>query len=73
MAPAATCRHLVQLRSPSEAQAAISSYSYDVMKEDFGVALLDYMRFMAGWGLWGSGLGWAVQRSKELLPRMLVA
>ncbi len=47
---------------------AASRYRPDVMRRHFDLALLDYVRFMAGWGMWGSGVEWAVRRTRALLP-----
>jgi len=45
------------------------SYTRQVMKRHFELALLDYVRFMAGWGFWGNA-GWAQRRAKDILPRL---
>ncbi|RVD87416.1 uncharacterized protein DFL_001652 [Arthrobotrys flagrans] len=31
-----------------------TGYSYGVLKEQWDVAVVDWMRFMAGWGVWGN-------------------
>ncbi|KAK6346270.1 hypothetical protein TWF730_010600 [Orbilia blumenaviensis] len=31
-----------------------TGYSYDILKEQWDVAVVDWMRFMAGWGVWGN-------------------
>ncbi|GIL47760.1 hypothetical protein Vafri_3944 [Volvox africanus] len=49
---------------------AAMRYRPDVMRRHVDLALLDYVRFMAGWGIWGSGSGWAVRRAKALLPKV---
>ncbi|GFR41607.1 hypothetical protein Agub_g2331 [Astrephomene gubernaculifera] len=49
---------------------AAARYHAGVMRRHFELALLDYVRFMAGWGMWGSGLDWAVRRAREVLPRV---
>jgi hypothetical protein len=41
-------------------------YSLQVLQRHYELALLDYCRFMAGWGWWGNA-GWARARAKELL------
>lgn len=41
-------------------------YSLAVLQRHYELALLDYCRFMAGWGWWGNA-GWARARAKELL------
>ncbi|KXZ53981.1 hypothetical protein GPECTOR_6g901 [Gonium pectorale] len=50
--------------------AAAARYHTGVMKRHFDLALLDYVRFMAGWGMWGSGVQWATRRARSLLPRV---
>ncbi|GIL70016.1 hypothetical protein Vretimale_19679 [Volvox reticuliferus] len=49
---------------------AATRYRPHVMRRHVDLALLDYVRFMAGWGVWGSGSGWAVRRAKALLPQV---
>ncbi|GLC68366.1 hypothetical protein PLESTF_000683400 [Pleodorina starrii] len=49
---------------------AAARYRPDVMRRHFDLALLDYVRFMAGWGMWGSGVDWAVRRTRALIPRV---
>ncbi|KAG2500330.1 hypothetical protein HYH03_001906 [Edaphochlamys debaryana] len=50
--------------------AAAARYTPAVMRAHMDLALLDYVRFMAGWGMWGSGCEWAVARARALLPRV---
>lgn len=64
------CVHLRALRPPAEAEAAVAAYSFGVMVGHFEAALLDYVRFMAGWGMWGAGLGWAEERARGIMARM---
>jgi Ser/Thr protein kinase RdoA (MazF antagonist) len=51
---------------------AASSYTFEVMQAHFELALLDYVRFMAGWGFWGNG-AWASKRAREMLPAIAAA
>lgn len=55
---------LLKLGKDSHANA----YTFELMMEHFEVSLLDYVRFMAGWGWWGA-TGWARKRSQALLPK----
>ncbi|KAJ3136971.1 hypothetical protein HK101_003957 [Irineochytrium annulatum] len=41
-------------------------YSLDMLRCHFDLAVLDFTRFMAGWGMWGSSR-WAVQWSESVL------
>lgn len=60
-------------RLPASAAAA---YPLALAKERFEVALLDYCRWMAGWGWWGN-VSWAQRKArsalKDLLPRLAAA
>lgn len=47
--------------------ADADAYTFSLMMEHFEVSLLDYVRFMAGWGWWGA-TGWARKRALALLP-----
>ncbi|EFJ50549.1 hypothetical protein VOLCADRAFT_88467 [Volvox carteri f. nagariensis] len=49
---------------------AACRYRPEVMRRHFDLSLLDYVRFMAGWGMWGSGVDWAVRRARALLPHV---
>ena len=37
------------------------------IKMQYELALVDYVRFMVGWGLWGSNVGYAERRAVEIL------
>jgi hypothetical protein len=50
-------------------EAAAKRYSSDVMTAQFELCLVDYVRFMAGWGMWGNA-EWASQRARDVLPRL---
>jgi hypothetical protein len=39
----------------------------EVLKSQYELALVDYVRFMAGWGFWGSGSDYAERRAVEIL------
>lgn len=58
-----------ELTKLGRAEAAVR-YDNAVMTKHLELAVLDYVRFMAGWGMWGSGLDWAVARAREALPRV---
>ncbi|KAJ3272540.1 hypothetical protein HDV01_005492 [Terramyces sp. JEL0728] len=47
-------------------ELTIDGYTYDQFLQDFDLCLLDYIRFMDGWGYWGNSR-WAVVRTRELL------
>ncbi|RHY09343.1 hypothetical protein DYB36_003531 [Aphanomyces astaci] len=44
-------------------------YTFDQFQGHFDWCLLDYVRFMAGWGFWGN-YEWAIQRTKSLLTEL---
>lgn len=58
-----------ELTQLGRAEAAVR-YDNAVMTKHLELAVLDYVRFMAGWGMWGSGLDWAVSRARVALPRV---
>lgn len=43
-----------------------TAYTLDIMKQHYQLALLDYVRFMAGWGFWGNS-SWAKKEAKKYL------
>lgn len=49
--------------------AAADRYSLEVMVAQYELCLVDYVRFMAGWGMWGNA-GWASRRCKDILGRL---
>jgi thiamine kinase-like enzyme len=57
-----------QLREHGKAAAA-QRYGYGVMVAQFEVCLVDYVRFMAGWGMWGNA-EWASDRAREVLQQL---
>jgi hypothetical protein len=45
-------------------------YSLEVATMHFELCLLDYVRFMAGWGFWGSNCNYATTRAQTLLQEL---
>ncbi len=45
----------------------LGGYSLHLLQRHFDVAVADLVRFLAGWGLWGSNVKWAVQRTHRVL------
>ncbi|KAF3913146.1 hypothetical protein AA313_de0203156 [Arthrobotrys entomopaga] len=43
-------------------------YTFNVLKEQWDVALVDWMRFMAGWGCWGNWR-WVESCTKDIIRR----
>ena len=58
-------RRLVSLLTPKQA----AEYTLETLVEHYEWCLLDFLRFMAGWGLWGAA-GWCEQRTRPLLDRI---
>lgn len=52
--------------------AAAAEYTPEVMKERLGLAICDFVRFMAGWGWWGN-TSWAAQKAREGLKKWTAA
>ncbi|KAG2452058.1 hypothetical protein HYH02_003094 [Chlamydomonas schloesseri] len=65
----ALAARLAELKGEAAAAEAMARYHPAVMRRHFDLALLDYVRFMAGWGMWGSGCDWATRRAKALLAQ----
>lgn len=57
-----------QLQANSKAEAA-QRYTPEVMTAQFEIALVDYIRFCAGWGFWGN-VEWACARARGVLKRL---
>jgi len=56
-----------RLVSASHASNAdLNGYKLYMFQEHFDWALLDYVRFMAGWGFWGNS-EWAIARTEHLI------
>ena len=49
--------------------AAAEQYSREVMAVHYELCFLDYVRFMAGWGMWGNSR-WATLKAKGALKRL---
>jgi hypothetical protein len=47
--------------------------SFEILKMQYELALVDYMRFMAGWGTWGTNCGYAEKRSVEILRNVVTS
>lgn len=54
---------------PAAAAAALEGYSYEALFSDYQVALCDYVRWMAGWGMWGNA-SWAQARARTFLQEL---
>ena len=50
----------------AELRSTPLDYSYGQMTIHYGLSMLDYVRFMAGWGFWGNS-AWAQRRARALL------
>lgn len=59
---------LQQLHAAGKERAA-EVYTYDVMLSHFDLCVVDYVRFMAGWGMWGN-VQWAKQRTQQVLRQL---
>ncbi|BFZ60632.1 hypothetical protein YB2330_001672 [Saitoella coloradoensis] len=44
-------------------------YTREVMQEHFGLCMVDWMRFMEGWGRWGNA-GWVERRVEQILDEI---
>ncbi|GAB4815396.1 hypothetical protein N2152v2_002442 [Parachlorella kessleri] len=45
------------------------AYTAEVMAQHYALALLDYVRFMAGWGFWGN-VSWAKKKARQYLKEL---
>eukprot|EP00775_Hariotina_reticulata_P008899 gene8899-9076_t len=52
-----------------EGLGAAKLYTYEVMVAHFDLCVVDYVRFMAGWGMWGN-VKWAKQRTQQALRQL---
>lgn len=59
---------LQELKRHGKATAA-DNYSFEVMFAQYELCLVDYLRFMAGWGMWGN-VRYVRERCKHILPRL---
>lgn len=55
----------------SKLQDLLLSYSYEVMLSHYELCLMDYYRFMKGWGMWGNSQQAGV-RCEEILARTAI-
>ncbi|PUU78067.1 kinase-like domain-containing protein, partial [Tuber borchii] len=46
----------------------MGGYTWEALVQQWEWALVDWMRFMAGWGCWGNS-GWVERRAKEICAR----
>lgn len=58
--------YLTVLLAQLDRQGVACRYSHEVMKQHYELCLLDYVRFLAGWGLWGN-VGWLKAKCAALL------
>jgi hypothetical protein len=49
--------------------AAADSFPYEQLAAQVEVALADFVRFMAGWGMWGNA-EWACSRTRQTLAML---
>jgi len=54
----------------STGTAGGANANLDVLKMQYELALVDYVRFMAGWGMWGSQCNYAEGRALEILDEV---
>ena len=45
-------------------------YTVEIMTEHYEIAMLDFVRFMAGWGWWGN-TSWAGNRANSVLEKYI--
>ncbi|CAL1705756.1 unnamed protein product [Somion occarium] len=57
---------LTVIRDQTKAETNTSPYPFDVFLKHWELAIVDWYRFMAGWGFWGNDR-WAEQRAKEIV------
>jgi hypothetical protein len=50
--------------------ARLGDYTVDVLQRHFDVALADLVRFLAGWGMWGSNVSWAAARARSVVAEI---
>jgi hypothetical protein len=44
------------------------NFTFEVLKEQFEIALVDWMRFMAGWGRWENA-SWVETNVRRMLKK----
>lgn len=69
-AEAELLQHYYQELSARLGPERLGGYTLDLLQRHFDVALADLVRFLAGWGLWGSNVQWAVQRTRHVLANL---
>lgn len=50
-------------------KSPVTGYPYELLVRHFELCLVDYVRFMAGWGMWGN-TEYAEQRTLEILEEV---
>eukprot|EP00887_Chlorella_sp_A99_P000427 scaffold17.g427.t1 len=55
---------------PARAAEALENYGYEQLYADYRLAMLDYVRFMAGWGFWGTNTSWAERKARLFLQQL---
>lgn len=50
-------------------QSIVDKYSFSIFKKHFELAILDWVRFMDGWGMWGN-VQWATDQAQEALKEL---
>eukprot|EP00551_Chaetoceros_affinis_P005469 CAMPEP_0203668718 /NCGR_PEP_ID=MMETSP0090-20130426/5275_1 /ASSEMBLY_ACC=CAM_ASM_001088 /TAXON_ID=426623 /ORGANISM="Chaetoceros affinis, Strain CCMP159" /LENGTH=474 /DNA_ID=CAMNT_0050533225 /DNA_START=68 /DNA_END=1489 /DNA_ORIENTATION=- len=54
-----------------DAESSSTLPSLESVKKQYELCLLDYVRFMAGWGFWGSNVDYAERRAWSILQQLL--
>jgi hypothetical protein len=54
-----------------DADSGTNSFTMEIMKKQFELCLLDYVRFMAGWGFWGSNVSYAEEKAWSILKELV--
>lgn len=60
----------LKLQQGGELEELEKKYPFTLMMERFELALLDYVRWMAGWGMWGNA-EWAKKKAKLTLTKIM--
>ncbi|KAJ9515189.1 hypothetical protein QJQ45_002314 [Haematococcus lacustris] len=60
---------LGELQPGLVAEAAQRTYTWEVLRQHYDLALLDFVRFMAGWGSWGA-VGYAHNAARQAARRL---
>uniref|UniRef100_A0A7S2TM14 CHK kinase-like domain-containing protein n=1 Tax=Lotharella oceanica TaxID=641309 RepID=A0A7S2TM14_9EUKA len=59
-------------RGDALAAKGAKAYTMEALVEEFELSILDFLRFLAGWGSWGN-VRWATTRSKKRLAEIAKA